>query len=104
MPSTELLFVLVDKVFELSDSKTSSLERETLDTSLSTFETVDAKISDEPATFSLETDTSLVSSTKLAAYESVTFTSLAHATLTDNKTESIRSTVKHNCLFNNLPP
>ena len=57
--------MLVDKVFEVSDPKTSSLDRETSDVSLSTFETADAKISDEPATFLLEIDTSLVSSTKL---------------------------------------
>ena len=91
--------MLVDKVFEVSDPKTSSLDRETSDVSLSTFETADAKISDEPATFLLEIDTSLVSSTKLVAYESVTFISLAQATLTDNKTERIKSTVKHNCFF-----
>ena len=47
------LFELVDKVFESSDSKTSSLDRETLDGSLSTFESLDTEISDESAIFAL---------------------------------------------------
>ena len=75
------LFELVDKVFESSDSKTSSLDRETLDESLSTFESLDTEISDESAVFSSGTDASDVSSTKLVAYESVTLTSLAEIAL-----------------------
>ena len=38
-----LLDELVDKIFESSDSKTSSLDRETLDESLSTFESLDTE-------------------------------------------------------------
>ena len=72
-----LLVELVDKIFESSDSKTSSLDRETLDESLSTFESLDTEISDESAVFSSGTDASDVSSTKLIACESVTLTSLA---------------------------
>ena len=76
------LFELVDKVFEFSDSKTSSLDRETLDESLSTFESLDTEISDESAVFSSGTDTSDVSSTKPIVSESVTLTSLAEMALT----------------------
>jgi hypothetical protein len=91
--------VLVDKVFEFSDPKTSSLDRETLDESLSTFESLDTEISDESAVFSNGTDTSDVSSTKLVAYESVTFTSLADIALTENKTVNTKKTASNNCLF-----
>ena len=70
LPKESLLAESVDKVFESSDSKTSSLDRETLDESLSTFESLDTEISDESAVFSSGTETSDVSSTKLVAYES----------------------------------
>ena len=68
LPCKESLFVSVDKVFESADSKTSSLDRDTIDGSLSTFESLDTEISDESAVFSNGTDASDVSSTKLIAY------------------------------------
>ena len=97
VPSLE--FVTVDKVFEFSDPKTSSLDRDTLDESLSTFETLDTEISDESAVFSNGTEASDVSSTKLIAYESVTFTSLAHTALAVKITKSAKKAVSNNCFF-----
>ena len=90
---------LVDKIFEFSDSKTSSLDRETLDESLSTFESLDTEISDESAVFSSGTDTSDVSSTKLVAYESVTLTSLAEIVPTAKTAMSNINKVSNILLF-----
>ena len=94
-----LLFESVDKVFESSDSKTSSLDRETLDGSLSTFESLDTEISDESAVFSSGTESSYLSSTKLVVYESVTLTSLAWIALTDNRTVNNTKKVSNIFLF-----
>ena len=94
-----LLDELVDKIFESSDSKTSSLDRETLDESLSTFESLDTEISDESAVFSSGTDTSDVSSTKLIACESVTLASLAEIALSDRTATNNISKVSNIFLF-----
>ena len=96
---TLLSELFVDKVFESSDSKTSSLDRETLDGSLSTFESLDTERFDESAEFSSGTDTSDVSSTKLVVYESVTLTSLAEIALTDKAIVNNIKKVNNSFLF-----
>ena len=49
--------------------------------------------------FSIGTETSDVSSTKLVAYESVTFTSLALTAQTEKITANAKNTVSNICLF-----
>ena len=84
---TLLSSVLVDKVFESSDFKTS------FDESLSTTASV-ACSSDESSLSVINP-----SSCELEAYESVTFTSLAYIVPTDNATVSTNIKVSNILLF-----